>query len=119
MLYSGGLCTRDRLINWGMIDSNECVFCGEPETAEHLFFECRYSACIWRHVLQRMNKYRAVKGWSFESQWYSTEFKALGCAVYFIWWERNARIFAQQTRTSDQVMMRYAILLVVKLRVGK
>ncbi|GAA0170418.1 hypothetical protein LIER_24681 [Lithospermum erythrorhizon] len=71
MLYSRRLCTRDRLINWGMIDSNECVFCG----AEHLFFECGYSACIWRHVLQRMNKYRAVKGWSFESDWYSTEFK--------------------------------------------
>ncbi|GAV92229.1 zf-RVT domain-containing protein, partial [Cephalotus follicularis] len=39
--------TRDKLLNWGVTLSAQCVFhCGEIESTEHLFFQCPYSKNI-------------------------------------------------------------------------
>ena len=42
------LLTKDRLLQLGIIQDNECPLCkSSPETIEHLYFECSYSGYIW------------------------------------------------------------------------
>lgn len=31
-----------------------CVFCQQPETTEHLFFNCNYSKEVWSTVMQKV-----------------------------------------------------------------
>ncbi|XP_071729121.1 uncharacterized protein [Rutidosis leptorrhynchoides] len=80
----------------------------------HLFFECVYTTCVWNQV---QNKVR----FSFAShRWHdvlnnivvaangksATMVVAKLCfvvAVYFIWQERNIRIFRKTHRSIDQL----------------
>jgi len=42
------LLTAGRLKHFSVIDKDTCVLCSnEPETIQHLFFSCSYSAYIW------------------------------------------------------------------------
>jgi len=42
------LLTRDKLMQFGIIQANVCSLCRlEPETISHLFFDCNYSKYIW------------------------------------------------------------------------
>lgn len=38
LVFLGILNTKDRLTNFGVETDNTCVFCGEQESLEHLFF---------------------------------------------------------------------------------
>ncbi|GAA0160315.1 hypothetical protein LIER_16897 [Lithospermum erythrorhizon] len=46
LLFLRRLCTRDKLAEWGIVESNECSFCAEAETTDHLFFKCDFSSCV-------------------------------------------------------------------------
>ncbi|XP_059315596.1 uncharacterized protein LOC132066268 [Lycium ferocissimum] len=49
----GRMRTKDLLLKWGMGINGTCVLCNnQPETIEHLYFECTYSHEIWLRVLQ-------------------------------------------------------------------
>ena len=42
------LLTQDKLIKFGVIQGNVCCLCNsQPETTDHLYFECSYSRYIW------------------------------------------------------------------------
>jgi len=50
------LATGDRMLNWNVAVSGNCVLCHEDiETRDHLFFSCSYSTQVWsaftRHLL--------------------------------------------------------------------
>ena len=53
----GDVFTKDKLWEKGLIDSNECEKCGQPETHEHLLHECWYSARTWKRLI---NLYQLV-----------------------------------------------------------
>ncbi|GAA0159379.1 hypothetical protein LIER_16167 [Lithospermum erythrorhizon] len=48
MLFHGKMNTKDRLLRWGLNVDPKCVFFVEVESQNHLFFECQFSAQIWR-----------------------------------------------------------------------
>ncbi|GAA0185662.1 hypothetical protein LIER_32950 [Lithospermum erythrorhizon] len=53
----------------GMGVDPHCALCVGIERQDHLFFQCGYSAQIWRLVLQRSHAYRRSVPWYEEKQW--------------------------------------------------
>ena len=43
----GDIYTKDKLHRYGLIDTNKCPRCDNPETLEHKFISCEYAVRIW------------------------------------------------------------------------
>jgi len=104
------LLTRQRLLNFGIINTNDCVLCNsQPETIEHLFFSCVSSSYIWKLCKLKLGLSQGLIGSLLEEvilvkRRFSEKTKAsllakhaIGAAVWHIWQERNRRIFRAQT----------------------
>ncbi|CAA7034489.1 unnamed protein product [Microthlaspi erraticum] len=62
--------TLDRLSAWGYATEGTCLLCGsELETRDHLFFECSYSASIWRRLTLHLNILNVPVHWSMLLSW--------------------------------------------------
>jgi hypothetical protein len=92
----------------------------------HLFFECSSTKAIWWHVCDRCDIPRMTKGWEewirwATVMWHGKSFvnfsRKLGfaAAVYYIWQERNARIFAGMSRTPNLVFDQIECIIREKL----
>lgn len=110
------LSTKDRLTKWGIIVDQTCILCSkEQECLDHLFFECEFSKELWYRLLQWQGIHRAVMIWQDEIDWASRELRSnnpsadifrmslTGC-VYYIWQERNLRIFQHKQRSLDVIL---------------
>ncbi|XP_077251946.1 uncharacterized protein LOC143891198 [Tasmannia lanceolata] len=99
------LSTRDRLFFLGSNRDLSCLLCkAEPEFVNHLFFQCSYSAWIWRSILWRCGyRRKPQKTLLQEELWIREKFKGDGQAtsimrisfcvvVYTIWRERNSQL---------------------------
>ncbi|XP_019248326.1 PREDICTED: uncharacterized protein LOC109227583 [Nicotiana attenuata] len=116
ILKAGKLYTKDRLLKWGSITSAECVLCeAADESHDHLFFTCKYSSSVWEKVLNWAGIGRRARIWSEEIKWastYATGRKAdaaiyrmiLAGAVYYLWQERNWRIFKKKKRKAEELV---------------
>ena len=102
----GRLQTMDRLNSVGIIDNNICILCGHhTETHEHLFFKCTTSHLIWQTVNAKANMQWPIYPWQHLIRWASSTYQKkntithliprllLSSTVYFIWHERNNRVF--------------------------
>nr|GEV78276.1 hypothetical protein [Tanacetum cinerariifolium] len=96
-----------------------CPLCNTtPDSHEHLFFRCNYSSHVWNSVkvltsksnipneldliVDSMITMDAAKSFS------TTASKLLFAAsCYFIWQERNSRLFKKTKRTHDQLVKWY------------
>jgi hypothetical protein len=100
------LHTMDRLLNFGVIHVATCILCGvQVETHEHLFFQCPYTSSVWREIAERTRIFWPPLNWPNLLQWAAATLKStktfahnlaksiLSTTVYFIWYERNNRIF--------------------------
>ncbi|XVE89156.1 hypothetical protein DITRI_Ditri19aG0128100 [Diplodiscus trichospermus] len=87
------------------------------ENRDHLFFGCCFAKDIWRSILQLCGLDRVVGSWNEELQWAITKFKgkalpfivlriAWRAYVYFVWRERNKRIYEQKSESSYQIVER-------------
>ncbi|GAV87453.1 zf-RVT domain-containing protein, partial [Cephalotus follicularis] len=97
--------TKNKLMAVGVVHSAECAFrCGETETVEHIFFQCPFSANVWREVLDMCNIARPILPWVDEVLWMSIHAKgnafqqrmrklAFATTTYHLWIERNRRCF--------------------------
>ncbi|XP_060183140.1 uncharacterized protein LOC132613105 [Lycium barbarum] len=106
--------TRDRLEKWGITNDTECPLCENAvESIDHLFFSCRFSQAIWRRLLKWQRINRQPMQWSDELNWAVTNASGnsiaaqifrivLAGTVYFVWQERNQRIFQAKHRASNQ-----------------
>nr|XP_018621920.1 uncharacterized protein LOC104120770 [Nicotiana tomentosiformis] len=110
------LSKKDRLTKWGIIVDQTCILCyKEQECLDHLFFECEFSKELWYRLLQWQGIHRAVMIWQDEIDWASREMRSnnpsadifrmslTGC-VYYIWQERNLRIFQHKQRSLDVIL---------------
>lgn len=103
--YLGRLPTRDRLISWGVQVPPGCVLCSlADESIAHLFFNCPFASATWNRFCGR---YLAAPPVSLDAvvtlcqqlqgphaPRAVTVLKLLNQAIiYFLWRERNARIF--------------------------
>ena len=104
------LLTRDKLITIGVADSAICSLClSANESRDHLFFSCPYSAYIWSLCKLKLKLDPAIGTLLEECNVIKTKFKGrhkdsflarlvLRGATWYIWKERNSRIFQQQSR---------------------
>ncbi|XP_075104573.1 uncharacterized protein LOC142178608 [Nicotiana tabacum] len=109
-IYHKLLYTKDRLLKWGIQTDQTCLLCTQAnESIQHLFFECQYAAELWKMMLKWQGISRNIYGWSEELKWAenwtrsrnakSELFKmVLAECVYFVWQERNARLFQDKAR---------------------
>ncbi|KAH0901493.1 hypothetical protein HID58_040996 [Brassica napus] len=62
----------DRLLSWGLDVEGICLLCGtHQESRNHLFFECAFSAEVWRAALLRLRVYNAPTSWESVIDWLS------------------------------------------------
>ncbi|XP_021767724.1 uncharacterized protein LOC110732114 [Chenopodium quinoa] len=94
------LRTRDKLVQFGVCDSTECLLCGEDvETSNHLFFACSYSAKViddvayWlglhNSLLHSLNNWKNWKERGKNSIQQRVALACLSAVVYNIWMARN------------------------------
>ncbi|GJZ56704.1 hypothetical protein Tco_0612198 [Tanacetum coccineum] len=114
----GRLKTQDMLQHWDVNASlmASCSLCeGQPDSYSHLFFECGFSSQVWNHMkgLAGLSNVRGeykeiidylipyAKRRSCKSVIAKLVFSA---SVYYIWQERNARLFSNQKQNSAQLI---------------
>ncbi|KAL4347898.1 hypothetical protein GQ457_17G004710 [Hibiscus cannabinus] len=96
---------KDRLISWGMVVDGTCVMCGEAlESRNHILFSCSGTKAIWSEVLLLCNTSRGSLNWDQEVEFGIKLLRgkslivlvlrlAWSAYIYFVWNERNCRIF--------------------------
>ena len=114
------LKTQDLLKQWDVGDNTnlnlfQCPLCElEPDSHEHLFFECLFAREVWSSVLSRCElciptTLEGITYWLIPIARKHSVTSILGKLVfaassYFIWQERNARLFKKVKRSKDQVV---------------
>ncbi|KAF8398863.1 hypothetical protein HHK36_014727 [Tetracentron sinense] len=109
LALSDRLQTQDRLVKHAILNTSKCCFCqNSNENLEHLFFACRFTQSIWKHILSRIRfNSRQILSWAEEVKWILKETSkgdpidsarklCFNASIYHIWLERNARIFQNQ-----------------------
>lgn len=123
------LKTQDRLKVWERNSTSitVCSLCSQQEDSHsHLFFECSYAANVWRGIrglanledvppesaeivnVLRPQAHRNL-GWNIVGK------LTLGGEVYFVWHERNLRLFKKGARAYKQLVK--IIVNLVRLRI--
>ncbi|GJY20023.1 putative reverse transcriptase domain, reverse transcriptase zinc-binding domain protein [Tanacetum coccineum] len=123
----GRLTTQERLQKWYPEKELTCSYCGVcPDSTNHLFFECCYSMSIWRIMKERAGITNMPNNWD-EIMTFMTARKhnrsinsllrriTLAACVYFIWCERNKRVFNSERRCSKVLIEEITIHLRMKL----
>ena len=123
------LPTLDRLAAWRLAVSGTCRLCQETmKTRDHFFFGCRYSREVWKAILQLYGLQRAVQDWNTKLNWAVKKLKgqsfisiilrvAWRVFVYFIWQERNQRMYNQRAKTISCLLKH--IKSIVRLKLSK
>ncbi|XP_011008594.1 PREDICTED: uncharacterized protein LOC105113923 [Populus euphratica] len=106
----GRLRTLDRL--HGAETNTTCILCGlHVETHEHLFFECKLHQLSLGSYLSPASMQWPCKPWKHLLQWAASYYKKkndsdhmiarllLSTTVYFLWHERNNRVFTNTAQT--------------------
>ncbi|GJT85212.1 hypothetical protein Tco_1066929 [Tanacetum coccineum] len=109
---------QDSLCVWDVAagHSTVCSLCEtQPDSHEHLFFKCAFSQQIWMHLKKLVG--RSNSGYTFDSIMTlllpvakrkaskSTIGKlVIAAAAYFIWQERNRRLFKNTKRSAKDVI---------------
>ena len=107
LAIQGRLSTQDRLQKWYPDKEMACPLCESGiDSLNHLFFECSYSVKVWEavqikagislptrwdNIIERMKRIkhdRTIKNIVMRL--------SLAACVYFIWSERNRRIFSNE-----------------------
>ena len=91
-----------------------CVFCeGCPDSHEHLFFTCPFSREVWRGVKREFGLYGFPESWDLimlelngnRGPGKIIQKLALSATIYFIWRERNYRIFKNSKQVAVKVFI--------------
>ncbi|XP_071713676.1 uncharacterized protein [Rutidosis leptorrhynchoides] len=120
LLMGENLKTQDKLNAWDTrVNGNTpmvCPLCSlQPDSHEHLFFECPFSTRVWLLATKNMmflftgNSWKTfvefANGFAAKRSAASITAKLLfGATVYFVWQERNCRLFKKETRSCDKLV---------------
>lgn len=107
------LITKEKLVNWGKLDTTTCVFCNEEdETLDHLFFNYDYSYMVWSIILDACGRHYTDQNWMdyverITHEWKEKSLKnnlckaSLASTIYHLWIERNNSIFSCTSSTKE------------------
>ncbi|KAJ0939765.1 hypothetical protein HanRHA438_Chr02g0064921 [Helianthus annuus] len=104
-----------------------CPLCHhDRDSRDHLFFQCSFATKIWDSVRKMVNMESVNNTWSSIMQWMIQNANSrkldrivgkllIAAATYFVWQERNNRLFSSVQRTPD--MLSHAIISTVRLKI--
>ncbi|GJW76159.1 putative reverse transcriptase domain-containing protein [Tanacetum coccineum] len=112
------LKTQDRLASWNVNASlaTHCTLCeSQPDSHDHLFFECPFSNQVWCHMRDFVGLPRMQPSLELIVDLLSPFSKSrttrcvvsklvLAATAYFLWRERNDRLFKKGKNTVDHVI---------------
>ncbi|GJU28610.1 reverse transcriptase domain, reverse transcriptase zinc-binding domain protein [Tanacetum coccineum] len=115
MAVQGRLNTQERLLKW--YPGKKMVFqlCGGcPDLLNHLFFECNYSIKIWNDLKKASDQDSLPDRWediisTLTTQRHNKSIKSvlkrltMAACVYYIWLERNRRIFTNDKKNNNVI----------------
>ncbi|KAK1424624.1 hypothetical protein QVD17_19957 [Tagetes erecta] len=114
LVFLGKLNTQDRMKRWDM-NMMCCVFCYKGlDSHEHLFFDCDYSREVWYLIRPMINMQNVEGSWEDIRHRIHSQLKlksarsiierlVIGAASYYVWQERNARLFQNEVRSANQL----------------
>lgn len=120
------LPTKLRLFKYMAIDV-ACVFCGAPESRDHLFFICPFTSQVWKRVFDTIGKpgphpliwdqflLRAQSALKRNTALNQIMKLGVNACIYNTWLERNSRIHSRPSR--NVLFLTQSILLVVRFRI--
>lgn len=134
LAIQGKLLTQDRMMVWYQGDELKCSLCNKCiDSHQHLFFECEFSDKVWKemkakgkfmescHDLNSVVCYIA-NGGNKNNIWSIVNKIITAAVVYFLWNERNKRMFQDSKRDVDEVISvinRYVESVLQSIRVKK
>jgi hypothetical protein len=111
------ILTRDNLAKRQTINDGRCLFCCEPESMCHLFFECDVARDVWSYVSSLVGRGMGNNYEQVARLWISNEKNGAlntfsSAVIWNLWKMRNELHFGSLTWTGFQVIwMRMARLL--------
>ncbi|KAK9704710.1 hypothetical protein RND81_07G006500 [Saponaria officinalis] len=127
MAVQNKLSTVDNICTRGLFLVNRCVLCKNIlENVGHLFFSCDFSSSIWHHILVWIGFKRRAWTLSRELAWIDSRVQkrhwraqwlqvAFTSSIYYIWLERNHRIFLGHEKSSLAIISCIKFYLCVRL----
>lgn len=113
------LITQDKIQQWNHAKGNcnllVCALCyQELDSHKHLFFECNFASKVWDLIKVHAGMGLIEPKWDAIMEWLIDRGKRksimmivarllVATSTYFIWQERNARLFTSDRRTPDQL----------------
>nr|GFA32431.1 hypothetical protein [Tanacetum cinerariifolium] len=109
------LITQDKLLQWYTQNIVCCLYCRDkPDSHEHLFFQCKTVAKVWKTVKEKdIIKSNAtywasiIKDMALNKNqnniWCIIGKLCLATTVYHVWHERNCRIFKNECRDMEVI----------------
>ena len=108
--------TLDRLQRTGITTTLTCVLCSsQPETHDHLFFQCNFNKKVWSAVKNHAFIRWPVTTWPNLINWVCAVFKGkkdpqshiaktlLSTTIYYLWYERNNKTFKNTCNSHQQL----------------
>ncbi|XP_021996206.1 uncharacterized protein LOC110893404 [Helianthus annuus] len=112
------LLTQDKILQWDFARRKKmnmmcCLLCyANVDSHDHLFFDCNYATQVWIKVRDKGGMSSVGPDWNAIIDWLGARANSksainfisrllVAAAVYFVWQERNARLFKNQTRPPD------------------
>ncbi|GKA26873.1 hypothetical protein Tco_0712982 [Tanacetum coccineum] len=132
LVMHNSLKTQDQVRQWDVgLNTNlnllSCAFCdSQPDSHAHLFFECSFPTQIWMYIrhLAGMemvsSSFHDIVSYLLPIAHRRTTKSIIGrlliaAASYFIWVERNNRIFKNTRRSPEEI--RDSIMVTVRLKI--
>ncbi|GKD49240.1 RNA-directed DNA polymerase, eukaryota, reverse transcriptase zinc-binding domain protein [Tanacetum coccineum] len=123
----GRLSTKDRLKKWYPEKQLTCPLCEKcPDSLNHIFFECCYAIQVWKELKNASDQNPLPDRWddiisTLANKKHNKSIKSvlrrltLKARVYYIWQERNKRIFTSDKKKSNELVAKVFNHLRLKL----
>ncbi|KAE8735594.1 hypothetical protein F3Y22_tig00000340pilonHSYRG00720 [Hibiscus syriacus] len=121
------LSTKDRLARFGIVVDSGCGLCRSGfESRDHIFSDCAYAVGVWHAILHACALNLGPLCWNDLVCWLLLNLKGKSLLVhilklawygfiYFIWEERNHRLFRGKTRSIDTIVSRIKEAVSIKM----
>ncbi|GKD51469.1 RNA-directed DNA polymerase, eukaryota, reverse transcriptase zinc-binding domain protein [Tanacetum coccineum] len=128
MAIQDRLNTQEMIVVWSLDDGMKCVFYKQcMDSIKHLFFTCDFTLKVWKE-LQRLLSVNMSFNWieimeelkklpNNQNIWSIVRKLIFGAVVYYIWIERNNRIFKKEERDGKALIQ--CIKDVVQLKIAR
>ncbi|XP_039044181.1 uncharacterized protein LOC120183571 [Hibiscus syriacus] len=118
---------RDMLICFGVVNDDACIVCGSGmKSRDHLFVDCSYARNVWNDVLGLCGIRSIADSWDQCLNWLVVSLKGKSLRtrilklawtgfLYYVWEERNFRLFRGLSRSSEDTVNRIKEAVKIKL----